>query len=80
VATALLAVLVAAPSAGAATFAGGPFTIDFKASKLKVAMKGQDTATDTKTKGPCQFTPTGAGDLTMSTAPGGTLTVGTATT
>ncbi len=79
-AAALIAMLVAAPGAGAATFAGGPFKIDFKASKLKVAMVGQDTATDTKTGGTFQFNETSAGSVTLNNQPSGTLTIGSGTT
>ena len=79
-AAALTAVLVAAPSAGAATFAGGPITLDFKASKLKVAMVGQDTATDTKTGGTFDFTEAGAGTATMTNQATGQLTIGSSTT
>jgi hypothetical protein len=79
-AAALMAVLVAVPSAGAAQFAGGPITLDFKASKFKVAMKGQDTATDTKTRGTFAFTEAGAGTVTMNSSPSGSLTIGSGTT
>jgi hypothetical protein len=79
-AAALIAMLVAVPNAGAATFAGGPFKIDFKASKLKVAMVGQDTTTDTKTGGTFNFTEGSAGTVTMNNQPSGTLTIGGSTT
>jgi hypothetical protein len=80
VAAACIAMLVAVPNAGAATFAGGPFKIDFKASKLKVAMVGQDTATDTKTGGTFPFREGTAGTVTMNNQPSGTLTIGASTT
>jgi hypothetical protein len=75
-AAALIAMLVAVPNAGAATFAGGPFKIDFKASKLKVAMVGQDPATDTKTGGTFTFSESGAGSATMTKQASGQLTIG----
>ena len=75
VAAALMAVLVAAPSAGAAQFGKGPIKLDFKASKLKVAMVGQDTKTDTKTGGTFPFADE-AGSVTMTSQPSGNLLIG----
>ncbi len=77
-AAALIAVLVAAPSAGAATFSGGPFKLDFKtlanAKKLKVATSGADPKT--KTGGTFEL---GTGTLTMVAQASGNIGVGTTT-
>ena len=78
VAVALIAVLVAAPGAGAATFSGGPFKIDFKtlanAKKLKVSTSGADPKT--KTGGTFEL---GTGQLTMVDQASGNIGVGTST-
>lgn len=79
-AAALAAMLVAVPTAGAATFAQGPITLELKSLKLKVAMVGQDQTTDTKTRGTFQFAEGTAGTLPMTTTPGGTLNIGQSAT
>lgn len=75
VAAALTAALVAAPGAGAATFDGGPFKLDFKtfakSHKAKIATKGADPKT--KTGGTFDL---GTGSLTMVAQSSGNIGVG----
>jgi hypothetical protein len=78
VAAALMAVLVAAPSASAASFDGGPWKIDLKT--LTNSSKGTLTFTGanpkSKTGGTFEL---GAGTVTMTQQPSGNLAVGTST-
>jgi hypothetical protein len=73
-AAALIAMLVAVPSAGAASFAGGPVKLDFKPLKLKVATT--DTTSKTSTGGTFQFAEGLAGTLTMTAQSSGSLKIG----
>ena len=78
-AAALIAVLVAAPGASAASFDGGPFKLDFKtlakSHKLKVTTTG--ASPKTSTGGTFEL---GTGTLTMVAQSSGNLGVGTSTT
>ena len=78
VAAALIAVLVAAPGASAATFDGGTFKIDFKT--FLNAKKGTATFTgaNPKTKTAGTF-PLGTGQVTNNKQPTGNLSVGAST-
>jgi hypothetical protein len=74
----LAAMLVAVPSAGAATFAGGPFKLDFKtlakSHKLKVSTTG--ASSKTSTGGTFEL---GTGTLTMVAQSSGNIGVGAGT-
>lgn len=77
-ATALIAVLVAAPGAGAATFEGGPWKVDFKtltkAKKLKLTTTG--ASPKTSTGGTFEL---GTGQITNNEQASGNISVGTST-
>jgi hypothetical protein len=77
-ATALIAVLVAAPGAGAATFEGGPWKFDFKtftkAKKLKLTTTG--ASPKTSTGGTFEL---GTGQITNNEQASGNISVGSST-
>jgi hypothetical protein len=76
VAAALIAVLVAAPGASAATFEGGPAKLDFKTfiSAKKLSFKTVGASPNTKTGGTFEL---GQGTVTMTEQPSGNLGLGT---
>ena len=84
VAAALIATFVAVPSAGAATFGGGPVKVDFKSLKgIKVAVKGQSAKTSTgatfrfsETAGSAPMTKQSSGNLNFSSGAEVTFTRG----
>jgi hypothetical protein len=76
-AAALIAILVAVPSANAASFSGGTIKLDFKALKVKVATV--DASPKTSTGGTFKFAEN-AGTVTMTKQASGSLNIGTSTT
>ena len=82
-AVALVAMLVAVPSAGAAQFGGGPIKLDFKSLKSTVAVKGQSAKTKTggtfrfsESAGTAPMTKQSSGNLNLTTGAAVTLSRG----
>lgn len=76
-ATALIAMFVAASSASAATFGGGSIKLDFKSLKTKVATKGHSAKTSTG--GTFPFSEN-AGTMDLTKVPSGSLNIGAKST